>query len=77
MLMYCVLPGDDVTVYGVMCQRWKPFYEGTRSDVEMVLKANNIEVNNNQTAAALLMKDVQQEFAVFWDNYKHNPIAGM
>ncbi|XP_035000089.2 DNA helicase MCM9 [Hippoglossus stenolepis] len=68
--------GDDVTVYGVMCQRWKPFYEGTRSDVEMVLKANNIEVNNNQTAAALLMKDVQQEFAVFWDNYKHDPIAG-
>ncbi|XP_069371743.1 DNA helicase MCM9 isoform X7 [Paralichthys olivaceus] len=68
--------GDDVTVYGVMCQRWKPFYEGTRSDVEMVLKANNIEVNNQQTAAALLMKDAQQEFAVFWDNYKHNPIAG-
>ncbi|XP_053301646.1 DNA helicase MCM9 isoform X2 [Pleuronectes platessa] len=68
--------GDDVTVYGVMCQRWKPLYEGTRSDVEMVLKANNIEVNNKQTASALLMKDVLQEFAVFWDNYKHDPIAG-
>uniref|UniRef100_A0A4W6DQL8 DNA helicase MCM9 n=1 Tax=Lates calcarifer TaxID=8187 RepID=A0A4W6DQL8_LATCA len=68
--------GDDVTVYGVMCQRWKPFYDGTRCDVELVLKANNIEVNNQQAAAALLMKDVQQEFEDFWDGYKYDPIAG-
>ncbi|XP_056261745.1 DNA helicase MCM9 isoform X2 [Seriola aureovittata] len=68
--------GDDVTVYGVMCQRWKPFYDGTRCDVELVLKANNIEVNNQQVAAALLMKDLQQEFEDFWESYKHDPIAG-
>nr|XP_043905375.1 DNA helicase MCM9 [Solea senegalensis] len=68
--------GDDVTVYGVMCQRWKPFYDSCRCDVELVLKANNIEVNNEQAAAALLMKDVQQEFEVFWESYKHNPLAG-
>ncbi|XP_041662029.1 DNA helicase MCM9 [Cheilinus undulatus] len=68
--------GDDVTVYGVMCQRWKPFYDGSRCDVELVLKANNIEVNNQQAAAALLMKDVQKEFEEFWDGYKHDPIAG-
>ncbi|XP_028253437.1 DNA helicase MCM9 isoform X2 [Parambassis ranga] len=68
--------GDDVTVYGVVCQRWKPFYEGCRCEVELVLKANNIEVNNQQTAAALLMKDAQKEFEEFWDSYKHDPIAG-
>ncbi|XP_044025414.1 DNA helicase MCM9 isoform X3 [Siniperca chuatsi] len=68
--------GDDVTVYGVMCQRWKPFYDGARCDVELVLKANNIEVNNQQAAAALLMKDVQKEFEDFWNSYKHDPIAG-
>ncbi|XP_042246169.1 DNA helicase MCM9 [Thunnus maccoyii] len=68
--------GDDVTVYGVMCQRWKPFYDGSRCDVELVLKANNIEVNNQHGAAALLMEDVQKEFEDFWDSYKHNPIAG-
>lgn len=68
--------GDDVTVYGVMCQRWKPFYDGTRCDVELVLKANNIEVNNQQASAALLMKDIQKEFEDFWDNYRHDPIAG-
>ncbi|XP_071334462.1 DNA helicase MCM9 isoform X2 [Trachinotus anak] len=68
--------GDDVTVYGVMCQRWKPFYDGARCDVELVLKANNIEVNNQQASAAFLMKDVQQEFEDFWESYKHDPIAG-
>ncbi|KAM6992303.1 DNA helicase MCM9 [Tautogolabrus adspersus] len=68
--------GDDVTVYGVMCQRWKPFYDGSRCDVELVLKANNIEVNNQQAAAALLMKDIQKEFEDFWESYKHDPMAG-
>ncbi|XP_067338365.1 DNA helicase MCM9 isoform X2 [Channa argus] len=68
--------GDDVTVYGVICQRWKPLYDGTRCEVELVLKANNIEVNNQQSAAPLLMKDVQKEFEDFWNSYKHDPIAG-
>ncbi|XP_034756409.1 DNA helicase MCM9 isoform X2 [Etheostoma cragini] len=68
--------GDDVTVYGVMCQRWKPFYDGTRCDTELVLKANNIEVNNQLAAASFLMNDVQKEFDDFWMSYKHDPIAG-
>jgi len=74
--VYGVLPGDEVTVYGVMCQRWKPLYDGARCDVELVLKANNIEVNNHQAAAAGLMKDVQEEFEDFWKHYRYDPIAG-
>ncbi|XP_070705310.1 DNA helicase MCM9 [Pempheris klunzingeri] len=68
--------GDDVTVYGVMCQRWKPLYDGSRCDVELVLKANNIEVNNQQAAATLLIKDAQKEFEDFWNSYKHDLLAG-
>ncbi|KAF1376266.1 hypothetical protein PFLUV_G00209060 [Perca fluviatilis] len=75
-LVDCCKSGDDVTVYGVMCQRWKPFYDGTRCDTELVLKANNIEVNNQQAAASFLMNDVQKEFNDFWMSYKHDPIAG-
>lgn len=75
--LYGVLLGDDVTVYGVMCQRWKPFYGDTCCDVELVLKANNIEVNNQQAAASLALKDAQKEFEDFWSSYKHDPIAGM
>ncbi|XP_071381737.1 DNA helicase MCM9 isoform X1 [Centroberyx affinis] len=68
--------GDDVTVYGVMRQRWKPFYDDTRCEVELVLKANNIEVNNQQATAALLMEDIQKDFDDFWHSYQHDPIAG-
>ncbi|KAM9703343.1 DNA helicase MCM9 [Menidia menidia] len=68
--------GDDITVYGVICLRWKPLYEGTRCDVELVLKANNIEVNNQQKADSLLVKDIQKEFEDFWSSYQHDPIAG-
>lgn len=66
-----------MTVYGVMCQRWKPFYDGSRCEVELVLKANNIEVNNQHAASALLMTDIQKEFEEFWNSYKHDPIAGV
>ncbi|XP_068609856.1 DNA helicase MCM9 [Brachionichthys hirsutus] len=68
--------GDDVTVYGVIRQRWKPFSDGAHCDVELVLKANNIEVNNQQAAATVAMKNVQKDFEDFWNNYKHDPIAG-
>uniref|UniRef100_A0A672ZCG6 DNA helicase MCM9 n=1 Tax=Sphaeramia orbicularis TaxID=375764 RepID=A0A672ZCG6_9TELE len=68
--------GDDVTVYGVMCQRWKPFRDGTQCEVDLVLKANNIEVNNQQAAAGLLMEEVQKEFEDFWDSFRHDPLSG-
>ncbi|CAL8314731.1 unnamed protein product [Lota lota] len=68
--------GDDVTVYGVVCQRWKPFYNDSTCDVELVLKANNIEVNNQQTTATLMMEDIQKEFKAFWESHTNDPIAG-
>uniref|UniRef100_A0A8C7JID3 DNA helicase n=1 Tax=Oncorhynchus kisutch TaxID=8019 RepID=A0A8C7JID3_ONCKI len=61
----------DVTVHGVVCQRWKPLYEGAHCELDLVLKANFIEVNNEQTMAALVLEDMQKEFdylcpQVFW-----------
>lgn len=46
--------------------------------MEMVLKANNIEVANqsSQQTSGLAMKDIQKEFEDFWKSYKHFPIAG-
>lgn len=65
-------------VYGVVCQRWKPCYAGAPCYVELVLKANNIEVTNrsSQQTSALTIKDIQKEFEDFWQSYRHFPIAG-
>lgn len=71
-----MLPGDDVTVYGVMYQRWKPFNDGSPCIVELVLRANNIEVYNQHAAATSVIKDAQKEFEDFWADYTHDPIEG-
>ncbi|KAK6488719.1 DNA helicase MCM9-like isoform X1 [Huso huso] len=68
--------GDDVTVYGVVMQRWKPLYQDTRCNLEIVLKANFIEVNNEQPTGVVINEEVQKEFEDFWDKYKNNPLAG-
>lgn len=65
-----------MTVYGVVYQRWKPFTDGNQCTVELVLRANNIEVYNQHAAASSAIKDVQKEFEEFWDDYKHDPIGG-
>lgn len=65
-----------MTVYGVVCQRWKPLFQDARCEVEVVLKANHIEVNNEQSSGAVVLEDIQKEFEEFWDKHKHDPIAG-
>ncbi|KAM4866199.1 DNA helicase MCM9 isoform 2-T2 [Thomomys bottae] len=42
--------GDDITVCGVVMQRWKPFQQDVRCEVEIVLKANYVQVNNEQSS---------------------------
>ncbi|XP_078069830.1 DNA helicase MCM9 [Mustelus asterias] len=68
--------GDDITVYGVVMQRWKPLHQDSRCDLELVLKANNLEVNNGQQTGVVIDEDVRKEFENFWENYKDDPLAG-
>ncbi|KAM3931599.1 DNA helicase MCM9 [Leptodactylus fuscus] len=68
--------GDDVTVYGVVMQRWKPLYVDARCDLELVLKANYISVNNEQPCGVVINEEIRREYEEFWERFKHNPIAG-
>nr|XP_036849328.1 DNA helicase MCM9 isoform X2 [Manis javanica] len=68
--------GDDLTIYGVVMQRWKPFQPDVRCEVEIVLKANYVQVNNEQSAGIIMDEEVQKEFEDFWEYYKSNPFAG-
>ncbi|XP_045044649.2 DNA helicase MCM9 isoform X2 [Desmodus rotundus] len=68
--------GDDLTVYGVVMQRWKPFQQDVRCEVEIVLKANYVQVNNEQSAGIILDEEVRKEFEDFWEHYKSDPFAG-
>ncbi|XP_012505998.1 PREDICTED: DNA helicase MCM9 [Propithecus coquereli] len=68
--------GDDLTIYGVVMQRWKPFQQDVRCEVEIVLKANYIQVNNEQSSGIPMDEEVRKEFADFWECYKSDPFAG-
>ncbi|NXI56411.1 MCM9 helicase, partial [Chloroceryle aenea] len=68
--------GDDITVYGVVMQRWKPFHEDARCDLELVLKANYVKVNNEQLAGVVIDEEVRKEFEDFWKKHTNDPLAG-
>ncbi|KAM4772331.1 DNA helicase MCM9 [Rhinophrynus dorsalis] len=68
--------GDDVTVYGVVMQRWKPLYLDMRCDLEIVLKANYIAVNNEQPSGVIINEEVRKEYEEFWEKFSNNPLAG-
>lgn len=73
----CFFPGDDITIYGVVMQRWKPFKQDVRCEVEIVLRANYVQVNNEQSAGVNMDEEVRKEFEDFWEHYKNNPFAGL
>ncbi|XP_004422321.1 PREDICTED: DNA helicase MCM9 [Ceratotherium simum simum] len=68
--------GDDLTIYGVVMQRWKPFQQDVRCEVEIVLKANYVQVNNEQSAGIIMDEEVRKEFEDFWEYHKTDPFAG-
>ncbi|KFW68229.1 DNA helicase MCM9, partial [Pygoscelis adeliae] len=68
--------GDDITVYGVVMQRWKPFHEDARCNLELVLKANYVKVNNEQLAGVVIDEEVRKEFEDFWEKHRNDPLAG-
>ncbi|XP_074846772.1 DNA helicase MCM9 isoform X2 [Carettochelys insculpta] len=68
--------GDDITVYGVVMLRWKPLHQDVRCDLEIVLKANYVQVNNEQLAGIIVNEEVRKEFEDFWEKHKSDPLAG-
>ena len=46
----------------------------SRCDLEVVLKANHLSVNNEQRAGVVVTEELKREFAEFWGKYKHAPL---
>lgn len=76
-LTQCFSLGDDLTIYGVVMQRWKPFQRDARCEVEIVLKSNYVQVNNEQSSGMVMDEEVRKEFEEFWEHYKCDPFAGL
>lgn len=67
-LVDCCKPGDDIIIFGSVMCRWRPSTTGKPCDLELVLKANNVEVCNERHSAAkgMNLEELQDEFQCFW-----------
>uniref|UniRef100_UPI00358E190E DNA helicase MCM9-like isoform X1 n=1 Tax=Myxine glutinosa TaxID=7769 RepID=UPI00358E190E len=68
--------GDDVKVYGVVIQRWKPLVLGNRCDIDLAIRANHLEVANDGACSQNVSEDAQRDFRQFWERHAHDPFSG-
>lgn len=57
-------------------RRWKPPSNGKKLDIELVLRANHVQVNNDQRSIMLVTPEIKAQFRNFWDEHKEKPLAG-
>nr|XP_039262957.1 DNA helicase MCM9-like isoform X1 [Styela clava] len=67
--------GDDVIIYGALKCRWQQLQKGKTCNIELVLKANYIEVRNEQRLGASVKEEMQNDFECFWAVHAENPMT--
>ncbi|CAG9853759.1 unnamed protein product [Phyllotreta striolata] len=69
-------PGDDVTICGIVKRQWGELILGKSIEIDLVFKANHLQVASNISSFLTLTRDMENVFEEFWNNYKHNPLEG-
>ncbi|XP_072950044.1 uncharacterized protein Prp18 [Epargyreus clarus] len=76
-LVDCCKPGDDVIICGTVRRRWRPSAHNRKSEVELVLQANYVEVSNSQKSEVVAAApDIKDCFEDYWSNYEACPLKG-
>jgi DNA helicase MCM9 len=75
MVTCCKLLSLSCVFSGTVMRRWRHTSEGSRSDIELVLKANHLQVCNDQGSAVLITSETRDEFSRYWDGQSHQPLV--
>ncbi|XP_050349319.1 DNA helicase MCM9-like [Nymphalis io] len=76
-LVDCCKPGDDIIICGTVRRRWRPSLQNKKSEVELVLQANYVEVINAQRSEVIAMApDIKDCFDDYWRKYEQCPLKG-
>ncbi|XP_021189530.3 DNA helicase MCM9 [Helicoverpa armigera] len=76
-LVDCCKPGDDVLICATVRRRWRPSGHNKKSEVELVLQANFVEVCNAQRSEVIsTAPDIKDCFDEFWSKYDSCPMKG-
>ncbi|XP_071501426.1 uncharacterized protein [Diadema antillarum] len=68
--------GDDITVTGTVMRRWQSVYVDSKCEIDMALRANHIQVKNEQRGVLTITEEMRQEFEAFWDKHRFKPLTG-
>ncbi|XP_050505936.1 DNA helicase MCM9-like [Diabrotica virgifera virgifera] len=74
-LVDCCQPGDDVTICGILKKRYGEFCVGKRTEVDLVFKANHIQVDSH-SFVHISNPESDNIFNNFWEQYKDDPLEG-
>nr|CAH7757678.1 unnamed protein product [Callosobruchus chinensis] len=69
-------PGDNVTICGVLKRRWSEFDKGKKIMINLALKANHIQVDNNTTNSTSSSPEIKELFDNYWKKCSENPLEG-
>lgn len=61
---------------GIVRLRWKPLRVGKLIEVELVLKANHVQINNDYGKSGFVLPQMKKQFKEFWEKYEDKPLAG-
>eukprot|EP01043_Picozoa_sp_COSAG02_P020923 COSAG02_NODE_1047_length_14982_cov_4.007929_4_plen_513_part_00 len=68
--------GDDVRIIGVLKRRWnRSLYPDSRPDIEMMLDASNINVENEDKSMLEVPPALREEFESLWESTQRSPLA--
>lgn len=68
--------GDDVTINGIVSRRWRQFGPDERCDLEMIIVANHLKVNNEHKMGIGMTEELKVEFENFWKQHADKPLVG-
>nr|XP_002131219.1 DNA helicase MCM9 [Ciona intestinalis] len=74
-LVDCCKAGDDVVVFGAVSCRWQGLNLNKPCELELVIKANNVCVCNNEASVGDVQNEYDDEFQCFWAAYVDTPMT--
>ncbi|XP_066146179.1 uncharacterized protein [Euwallacea fornicatus] len=69
-------PGENVTITGIFTRKWSEFSKGAKINIDLVLRANHIQVNNSNSLHLSISDSVIRFFDEFWTGHLNKPFEG-
>ena len=68
--------GDDILLTGIVYQRWKALREDERCHIDIVFRANYLQILNDQESSLPNFVEITSDIQQFWNYHQDNPLTG-